>query len=88
MVVVVFAGSRFERLLARKARARDPELIQFTRELLDPPSQHPTRKLPWGPRSTPQAEFIFDLLNKQVRVTIAGACYDSKVVAPCCYYTV
>ena len=57
---------RFERLLARKAPARDPELISFTRQLMDPPSRHVMRKLPWGGRSTPQAELAFSLLNKQV----------------------
>ena len=59
-------GCRFERLLARKAPARDPELISFTRQLMDPPSRHVMRKLPWGGRSTPQAELALKLLNKQV----------------------
>ena len=57
---------RLDRLLARKAPARDPDLIRFTRHLIDPPSHHEKRKLPWGSRSTPQAEFVFNMLKKQV----------------------
>ena len=56
----------FHALLKRKAPSHDAELIEFARALIDPPSTHPLRKLPWGLRSTPQAEFIDKLLNEKV----------------------
>ena len=55
----------FERLVERKAPSHDEELISFARAMIDPPSTHYFRKLPWGLRSTPQAEYIDEILNKK-----------------------
>ena len=56
----------FRSLLKRKAPSNDPELIRFAHAMIDPPSTHPLRKLPWGLRSTPQATFIDNLFKEKV----------------------
>ena len=60
-----------DKLVARRAPMDDPELIDFTRVLIDPPATRSLRKLPWGARSTPQAEYVDKLLGQMVRFSMA-----------------
>ena len=68
----------FQVLVKRKAPSYDEELIRFARAIIDPPSEHPLRKLPWGSRSTPQATYIDKLLGKKVRGTVIFCVYSNK----------
>lgn len=57
-----------ERLISRKAHARDPEVIELLKGLMDPPSTSHTLKLSRFVYKTPQAEVIDDYLEQKVAV--------------------
>ena len=58
--------NEFLRLVELKVEDTDPRLIEFTRKLIDPPSDHMT-KFSRKPVKTPQAEEIDQLLNMKVQ---------------------
>ena len=71
---------QYRSLVARKALANDPELVDFVRKVIDPPGTSGVTKMSRPLVTTPQATEVDRILGKQV-------CHKNELLfeAPLCY---